>query len=149
MSQEPKNEAIEIPRPIQDKYFLISKRATVVSLSVLILLYLFAYLSSEFVFSVTSLSEEQAAQLRSNMEKIPCSSDAYVVEESKVPKRNPWLLERYRSGGRYTDILFDRASCASLATAGTLANPQGKSIVYYFDRATDKPVIKVTYESLK
>lgn len=149
MSNETKIEVIEISASVQEKYFLISKRLTAIWFGVLVMFYMFVVLSSEFVFSVTSLSEKQVEQLKSNIQKIPCAAEKSEVDKAKIPQRSPWFLQRYRSGAEYIDILFNYPNCASLAVVGVLANPHGGSVVYYFDRATDKPVIKVTYESLK
>jgi hypothetical protein len=133
----------------QKKYLLIPKRGLAVGLGVLAVLYLLIVLSSEFVFSVSYSSEAATAQFEKDIQRIPCASDNYRVDAKKVPKRNPWLLEGYRSGGLYLDVLFSQPGCAARSVVGTPTNPHGKFSVYYFDRATDKPVIKVTYESLK
>lgn len=134
---------------IRKKYFLVPKRPMVIGFILSIVLYLFVFLSSEFVYSVSTSTEGQIAQFKDAIQKIPCSPENYRVVSGKVPKRNPWLLERYGKTGAYMEILVEQPGCASLSTLGALAGPYDKFVDYYFDRATDKPVIKVTYESLK
>lgn len=134
---------------IRKKYLLIPKRSVWWCAALAVVTYLGAVLWSEFVYSVSYSSETAIAQFVRDIQRIPCASDSYRVDSAKVPKRNSWLLERYGKTGAYMEILLEQPGCASLSTLGALAGPHDKSVDYYFDRATDKPVIKVTYELLK
>lgn len=79
----------------------------------------------------------------------------FVVAKEKIPDifaTSPYLrgfaLDRRYRYGYYLDYLENKTNCIATWIVLKEKNTQG-SVIYFFDRETDNPIVKVTIESVK
>lgn len=136
---------------LKQKYFLVSKRGTVIFVFLSLLAYGAAVLWSEFVFSVSSPDGAKQVEYKKITSKIRCASTEeakkYEVQKQQIPKRNPWLFETNFIDGTYSDFITSFPECQSASILYAGIDPRG-SIIYFFNRSTNKPTVKVTIESI-
>ena len=136
---------------IRQKYFLISKRWTVTLVLLALVTYGCAVIWSEFVYSVGG----PRATYKSQFEKLGCTPLKLAPGElpylkndgNQYPNRQILLLDRTRVFGEYIDILSNHPECVATEILANVGDPRGLVFIYY-DRTTDKPVVKVTIESI-
>ena len=82
---------------MRQKYFLVSKKWTVVVLLLALLAYAGAVLWSEFVFSVSTSDGIKQLEADKKTSHINCKDIVQfnVKPTELTPKRNPWLLETF------------------------------------------------------
>lgn len=135
---------------MRQKYFLVSKKWTVVVLLLALLAYAGAVLWSEFVFSVRTSDGIKQLEADKKTSHINCKDIVQfnVKPTELTPKRNPWLLETFNVYSSYSDALIVFPHCLSASVVWTEAGVRNTRF-YYFDRNTNKPIVKVTIESVK
>jgi hypothetical protein len=134
---------------IRQKYFLLSKRWTVALVLLALVTYGCAVIWSEFVFSVSTSSPRKLMESSQNTANFHCSDiSKFDVEDKKMHReRNPWLFEKFRTHILYSDALLAFPQCLSASVIWTQAGPHDTRF-YYVDIGTNKPVVKVTIESI-
>lgn len=140
---------------IRQRYFLISKRWTVALILLALVIYGCTVLWSEFVFSVSTSSDSVPIKRAAELEKLGCVPVTKLADEKfdEIPegrlpsKRSPWRLDRNFHSGYYIDFITKRPGCLSTKVLLKEGDSRG-STIYFYDRATDKPVVKVTIESI-
>ena len=140
---------------MRQKYFLVSKKWTMIVVLLALLAYAGAVLWSEFVFSV-SVGTSQVGQKKSAeiMKKNVCAKNddmgkKFKVQEKYYPDaRNPLFLDKNYRFGIYDDFLLEYPGCIAAHIVAAEQSIKGETM-YYFDRATNKPTVKVTIDSVK
>lgn len=139
-----------------EKYFHLRIRKRVVwwLLVVALIGYGGAILRNEFIWSKPGSAMELARlNNKEAFEKLDCHSksnlriERFAVPNTRVPKRNSWFLERAFIYGRYMDAVVEFPECLANAVIGTQGDPRDY-VMYYYERTSDKPIVKVTVESV-
>jgi len=135
---------------IRQRYFLISKRWTVALILLALVIYGCTVLWSEFVFSVSTTSPGKLMEASQNTVRFHCTDISKFDVEDKMAhrQRNPWLFEKFNTYSLYSDALLTFPECLSASVIWTQTGPHD-SRFYYFDRGTNKPIVKVTIESIE
>lgn len=140
----------QTPAPdIRSKYFLISKRGTMIFAVLVLMAYGAAVLWSEFVFSVDTSGS--TVESREKAKHLICPSEAVknlTLQKNILPKRRFWLFDQNKVYGFYDEVLIKYPDCLASEVFLSRGLFLGETF-YYYDRATNKPTVKVTIESVK
>jgi hypothetical protein len=139
---------------LRQKYFLVSKRGTMIFVLLALVAYGAAVLWSEFVFSVSRPSlvgqiKQAAIQKKSGCPSIDLGLQKFQVPDTLLPDaRKPYFFDKNYRSGYYDDSLGETPGCIA-ALIGWYEGVERGSKIYFFDRKTNKATVKVTIESVK
>lgn len=139
---------------LKQKYFLVSKRGTIIFILLGLLAYGAAVLRNEFIWSVSGPSNEYdvaIGKLGCLPYKTTLGQPSYFKNNGELLKpRSVLLLDRDRVYGRYLDDLNDNTRMACfIANIYSQANDGRNLVLYFYDRKTDKAIAKITMQSAR